>query len=194
MVVGRLPVETTTWRRYRRGTYIRGCLAQSFKPTLRNHPPMKKFIETTLSFIELSARYYVDLCFPDKNEYPTKQDESLHEERIDKMNLLKKAMEEGKVVGVCSAVLGKGIILTGVEDVFEMKGEWIVLLKPFVKNSILRRDYISIDEIDNILPVNFPFSYRRVAAENHEEIRRVAKEIVFYPATAEYSGSVHLPQ
>lgn len=64
----------------------------------------------------------------------------------------------GAVLGLYSPALGQGMFFTGVDDLYLMKNEEIVVLKPFDLHGVpLKRDHLSIREIKSVSPTSISF-------------------------------------
>ena len=67
------------------------------------------------------------------------------------LNTLVNTHKKGTVVGIYSNVLGDGMFVTGIEDIYEYEGDYIVHLKRYdVIGTILMRETISLSEIKAI--------------------------------------------
>ena len=64
----------------------------------------------------------------------------------------------GAVLGVYSPALGQGMFFAGIDDLYVMKNEEIVVLKPFDLHGVpLKRDHLSITEISSVSPTSISY-------------------------------------
>jgi hypothetical protein len=68
---------------------------------------------------------------------------------------LRTCKQQEKVVGIYAPVLGEGIFITGIEDVYDWEKETVVVLKPCdIMGNFLQRNYLSLSEIKSVCPFN----------------------------------------
>jgi hypothetical protein len=66
---------------------------------------------------------------------------------------LAESRDTGKVIGIYSPVLGDGMFLTCVDEIYSQEKEEIVVLKPYDMNGVLLvRNTLSLSEIKSICP------------------------------------------
>lgn len=67
------------------------------------------------------------------------------------ISALQECLDKGAVVGIYSRVLGEGMFLTGVENIYLDDDEKVVVLKRYdLGGNILARTHFSIHEFDSI--------------------------------------------
>jgi hypothetical protein len=84
---------------------------------------------------------------------------------------LRWSKEHGKAVGIYSSILGEGMFVTGIEDIYEWDKDTIIVLKPYdLGGLVLQRNYLSLSEIKGICPFNFIYRHPLINKDQLEEI------------------------
>jgi hypothetical protein len=93
-----------------------------------------------------------------REEAPPKSDFEFIKFRKSLLNSLVEAHKKGTLIGIYSNVLGDGMFVTGVEDIYEYEGDHIVHLKRYdVLGSILIRNTIALSEIKAVCVFDMPY-------------------------------------
>jgi hypothetical protein len=71
---------------------------------------------------------------------------------------LKQSLENGTVIGICAISMGPGMIMTAVDDILEIKNDWLIVLKETDLLGIkVPEDQIMLSEIVRVHPFRTRF-------------------------------------
>ena len=80
---------------------------------------------------------------------------------------LAEAHKKGTIIGIYSNVLGDGMFVTGIEDIYEYEGDYVVHLKRYdVIGSILIRSTIALSEIKAVCVFDMPYRNPAIQAQS----------------------------
>jgi hypothetical protein len=84
------------------------------------------------------------------------------------------AKRRGRTVGIYSHALGQGMFLAGIDDVYFLMDQQILVLKPYdFYGNLLRRDHLLLDELKCIVPLSLIYTDPRKV----ESLNAVPQEI-----------------